>query len=822
MKKLLIPLTLLLCCAAAQAEETLNVYFIGNSLTMSMTPDRVYNLFGQRGIDLQFGSQVSGGKSLLRHMNYHEEPGQKWKSWETNIPKGNTFTPDPEMYDDTPAPRFGLYDEALKNHKWDKVVFQIYDSSLHDDIKAISAFIDLCLTNKTCGRFYVYCPWPTRPRSPATREPLNIDYPAVWQSPYQASADDTSKQSKWNTPGRDYSHRLVDALNRKYSQLETPVRLIPTGEVIFALDAKIKSGGLPGIKQLAERNPAMLPGLDKDTDFKDGANVLYADPIHFNPAPHQGNTLGIFVSGSTMFAALSGQNPAGLSGKDYGLDDEKDKELIRTVQETVWDVLTAEPRTGITAAGRIVKAEAENRLRIQPSDIPGNWGWAPQPLPPIETITARPAPERPVYGLYCWENEYLQYHDFIKKTGWQNFRLSGPITDEVMKRYIQDEAEAMFTMAARSPFRTTGETNGRWRNRSSFNSDEAFIEAYLNDVDAVIKRYGPGGSFFKENPDLPERPLQYLEIFNEPNFWYIDTAREDSANHYPPKDPEKRKAQEISRCKLYAKLLIAAYRRVKDLAPSIQVVGMAAGGASGADVPFIEGVFTTDPLVKDSFDILSTHPYVRPAPPDGFASNSWGSVSIAGSTKAIREIMQAAGTQTRPIWWTENNWTIFPEQGGTFREAKSKDTTPDLQAAYLVRGYAWALRLGIERLHYMAVTDTDGCNAGMLNKDGSLRPAARAVQNMISLMPRPKLLGAVTENIDGIYIYRFAPDFNQEDGNEIIMAWSVTGPKPVELKDLPPEVLITDMTGGTQRSMTENGFLSLDIGPLPVYIRRAL
>lgn len=347
MKKALILTALIACCAAVQAKETLNVYFIGNSLTMSLTPDRVYKLFAQRDIDLQFGVQMSGGKSLLRHLNYQTEPNQKWKCWETNVRDGDTFKPDLDPWNDEPALRFGLYDAALKNHPWNKVVFQIYDSSLHDDVEAISAFIDLCLTNQTCDTFYVYCPWPTRPRDPSTKEPLNIDYPTVWQYRYTSSIEDTSKQSKWSTPGRDYSHQLVDTLNKKYNRLETPIRLIPTGEVIFALDAKIKNGELPGIEDLAKRNPSMVPGLDKDTSTKDGANVLYADPIHFNPLPHQSNTLGIFVSGSTMFSALSGQSPVGLSGADYELDDKKDADLIRTIQETIWDVLTTEPRTGL-------------------------------------------------------------------------------------------------------------------------------------------------------------------------------------------------------------------------------------------------------------------------------------------------------------------------------------------------------------------------------------------------------------------------------------------------------------------------------------------
>ena len=353
MKKNLIALTLLLCSTAAQAEETLRVYHIGNSLTSSLTLDRVYRLFEQRDIDYQFGSQISGGKSLIRHLNYTNEPGQKWISWESNLPKGRTFLPDPNPYDGQPEPRFGLYDQALKNPVWDKVVFQIYDSSLHDDVTAISGFMDLAISNGTTNGFYVYSTWPNRPRimdsaGKATDEPGNLNYAEAWLRTYTATADDTSKASKWNAPSRDYAQKLVDFLNKKYAGLETPIRLIPTGEVLFALDKKIKRGELPGLKELAERNPGMVPGLDENTGFADGINVFYADAIHMNPIPHQGSTIGIFVMGTTLFTVISGQNPVGLSGSDYGLDDERDAELIHAIQQTIWDVVTAEPLTGIT------------------------------------------------------------------------------------------------------------------------------------------------------------------------------------------------------------------------------------------------------------------------------------------------------------------------------------------------------------------------------------------------------------------------------------------------------------------------------------------
>jgi hypothetical protein len=462
----------------------------------------------------------------------------------------------------------------------------------------------------------------------------------------------------------------------------------------------------------------------------------------------------------------------------------------------------------------------------QPTQIPGNWEWSPVPLPPIGEIVSRPTPDRPVYGLYCWESEYREHHGFIRDIGWRNFRLSGPISDEVMKLYAEDGAEVMFTMAARRPFPTAEHPQGEWRNRRNYESDEAFVADYLGDVTKVLSRYGPGGTFWKENPGIPQRPLRHIEIFNEPNFWYLDMAREDTANHFPPKDAAAREAQNAARQALYAKLLAAAYPHVKASWPDVNVVGFGAGGAAGADVPFVRGVHASDPAVAASYDILSTHPYVRPAPPEGDLIASFGKVSIGKGTAAIREIMAAAGTSAKPLWWTELNWTIFPEKGGAFDEVKldprrkSKDTTPDLQAAFLVRGYALALRLGVARLHYMSVVDTDNVNSGMIDATGKYRPAAIAAKTMIATMPNPRLLGAVAENEDGIYIYRFDPDFTREGDAEVVMAYRVQGPKTVSIPWDGPAAERVGMLGETSMLAANEGALSLEIGPLPVYLRQ--
>lgn len=359
MRKNLIPIARLVCLPAvllsmalpAQAGETLQVYFIGNSLTMSTTLDRVHALFAERDIDLQYGSQLSGGKSLIRHLNYKNEPKQKWTSWETNIAKGGTYEPDHNHYHADDDIRFGLHDNALVNHKWDKCVLQIYGSNLHDDYKAIRAFIDLALENGSCENFYIYSTWPRRDKKKLDDGSIhvkNVDYARKWEADYPWTHEDTEKKSRFNVANREHTDKLLKLLNDHYDGLPQPIRLIPAGEVLFAIDKKIKAGELPELEALAKRQPDLVPGLDDDTTMADGVNVLYADAIHLNPIPHRSNTAGIFVSGSTVFTVLSGENPVGMSGKPYGLGSPEDETLVRKLQQTIWEVVTADPRTGVT------------------------------------------------------------------------------------------------------------------------------------------------------------------------------------------------------------------------------------------------------------------------------------------------------------------------------------------------------------------------------------------------------------------------------------------------------------------------------------------
>lgn len=460
-------------------------------------------------------------------------------------------------------------------------------------------------------------------------------------------------------------------------------------------------------------------------------------------------------------------------------------------------------------AGGSSSLAASASATSQPTVIPGKWKLTEQPLPPVGDILKRPAAAMPVYGLYVWCGEYKTHRDSIKKVGWKSFRVGGPMTDEDMKMFVEDGVEVMKCLQVQNV------AGMDWakakKNRNDFASDEEFIAAYVKCIEAFLERYGPDGTFFKDNPKMPKRPVLFLEIWNEPNFQYMIPDSNDRKKDNAQRDP------------LYAKVLSAAHAAIKKRWPAVQVVGFGAGGAAADDVRFVRNVLDADAKAAKSFDILSTHPYVTPAPPETDAVRSWGTYSIAKGLDAIRKTLAEHGAGQRPIWYSEVGWPITKADGG-FYETKEKDlATPLLQAAYVCRLYAYSVRLGVERVHIMFATDTDNFNAGFFLRDGKWRPSATAVQNMINLLPFPRFERAISDGADGYYAYSFfyarTPTTEQPGDAHVVMAWNVEGPKTVEIPIRGSKAGLVDMLGNEKPLEVKDGKVTVEVGPLPVYVR---
>lgn len=302
-----------------------------------------------------------------------------------------------------------------------------------------------------------------------------------------------------------------------------------------------------------------------------------------------------------------------------------------------------------------------------------------------------------------------------------------------------------------------------------------------------------------------------VEICNEPNFQYLIPDREPRA------------VVERERETLYAKLLPAAHAAIKAKWPGVRVVGFSGGGASAGDLRFFANLWKLDGArLAKSCDIASTHPYVDPAPPEADAVRGWGSYSIAKSLATIRKTI---GPDAPPFWYTEVGWPVSRADGGHFpTKAGEAMVDPRLQAAYVCRMYALALRLGVGRVHVMFATDTDNFNAGFFRRDKSWRPSAQAVQTMIRVMPFPKLAGTIHDGQDGWYAWTFRDARSPEPAAPpVTMAFAVAGPRHVELPWAHPGATLIDMLGVARQVAAKPAgdgtwTLPVDIGPYPVYL----
>ncbi len=436
------------------------------------------------------------------------------------------------------------------------------------------------------------------------------------------------------------------------------------------------------------------------------------------------------------------------------------------------------------------------------------WQAGAQNLPPMDRILAMPPEKYPVYGLYAWGGEFQRASDEILKMGVRVVRLSGPWkeSEEALKTAAKNDMEVLYTVVNAQRH----EKQRGWK-RPDFESDEAFVADYVDAMQEFLKTYGPEGSYFSGTG--LKSPVAVVEVLNEPNF------------HYMIPDREPRAEVLAERIALYGRVLEAVAPKIREWAPTVKIAAFSTGGGGPivADVPFIQGVTDRHPKIHKLYDILSTHPYMQGAPPEMFKIKKWGPRAMSENMVTLREILAKGGADQTPIWFTELGFPLTQAAGGTLKMPEKFSefcVTKEMQAAYIVRQYLWAMRLGVPRVHLMSLHDTDSFNSGILER-GSLewRPSAHAIHNLIKRLPSPKLLGAISDGSDNTFAYRYNPDHSRPGAPEVVVAWNTVGPAKLEIPWSHPKAMIFDMVGNTRELASNEGKLSLDVGPYPVFIQ---
>ncbi|MEH7827763.1 hypothetical protein [Gemmobacter denitrificans] len=259
------------------------VFHLGHSLVGRDMPVMLAQLMGNR-----FHSQLGWGASLNQH-------------WQGDVPG---------FAEENHAPFHRDAKQALASGEYDAVVLtemvELKDAiKWHDSPRALGDWAAAARQVRGDVRVYLYETWHRLDDPAGWTARIAADLPALWEGTL-----------------------LAQAMARPDGGT---IHVIPAGQVMAALTAKIEAGEVPGLSRredLFARNP-------------DGSQ----DMIHLND-------LGAYVVALTHFAVLAGQSPVGLPHALLRADGTPatapDPKAAQIMQEVVWQVVTGYAATGVS------------------------------------------------------------------------------------------------------------------------------------------------------------------------------------------------------------------------------------------------------------------------------------------------------------------------------------------------------------------------------------------------------------------------------------------------------------------------------------------
>lgn len=247
---------------------------------------------------------------------------------------------------------------------------------------------------------------------------------------------------------------------------------------------------------------------------------------------------------------------------------------------------------------------------------------------------------------------------------------------------------------------------------------ERAMPAFLDFIRSAVRRYGPGGEFWRTHPELDRQPIKAWQVWNEPNlpaFW---------ANP----DPDA-----------YVRLLRAVSSAIRSEDPGASIV-LAGMPRSVVTTPIDEYLGELYEIRKFArlFDVVAVHAY---------AGDVAGLASVVDHT---RRLMDRAGDAGKPIWITEFGWASAGPARDTMRVK-----TPAEQAS-LLRGAVEAVRRaaaesGVRVIvwydlqdYSRPLTEPDRFtwHTGLFGADGSPKPAWDAFTDVAGGVPGQGSLSA--------------------------------------------------------------------------------
>lgn len=421
-------------------------------------------------------------------------------------------------------------------------------------------------------------------------------------------------------------------------------------------------------------------------------------------------------------------------------------------------------------------------------------------------LAAQASPRPGFYALYVafdWDKGYLDVAADIKAVGIRDLltslRLDKPLVEQSLLRAAQD---GMNVTASLQP--------GRKDFQEGF---EPGLANYLSMVRRTVSRYGSGGTFWKEHPEVPARPVRHWLVGGEPNIEMM----------VPPEG--------MDRVELYARLLTAASAEIRKIDPTARIIafntsdGAPHHGRGLRPDSLYQGYVGWRRFIHDVnektgtavYDIVGTHPYHQPlGPEDG---------GIATGVEMVRELAGKQGFQDKPLWFTEIGYpTVYPNNKQVRDERQ--------QASFLVRMFAIAAAHGVGQVQVMYVRDILHAatlpgqgetqrNFGFFFEPGKWKEQAVATRVMTRLLPDPRReVTTLHEEPKGVHAYCF----QGLDDLSVIMAWHSAEGSEQRQFSLPlgkfVDATCVDMLGKDVRplAVSQDGKVTVTLGEAPVYI----
>jgi hypothetical protein len=423
------------------------------------------------------------------------------------------------------------------------------------------------------------------------------------------------------------------------------------------------------------------------------------------------------------------------------------------------------------------------------------------------------APPPPFYGLYVWCST-LSSRDWlmgrIKEVGFKIISSAIEVDEKTDEGMRQCARNGIQVVGIYGPNRFVKEMD---------------LDGWRAGLKQRVERYGPGGSFWKENPDLPANPIFYWSFASEPG-------------------TEMKPPGEMLPDEAYCKFMQAGYEVVKGYNRNLVVVAMSpTGGFAGipsmtyvdpkrkimGPQAFTEGVHARGGAKY--YDVYDLHCFTFPMPPD-----------TGGTAPLLKWLNSETGKygKPKPVWFVD--WG-FPMAYGLERPFH---LTKDQSADYALRGLLLSAAHGVQTITYTYYGDQFSKTGqkgkglrykgyGIFTRDGNLRIQAKTIKLMIDLIPdRPKLLEKICDGQNPDKVARRSSDrpypdspfycykFKGVGDDEVLVAWTEGRPFKYTFKVNADKVAFynRELLGGVvyskkNGSIRDNGEITLPVTGTP-------